>query len=79
MFLRWGLNQSLRKYPPFDMKIRRPRTILYGKIAVPSFTGLTDECPKLFFSRFAKYVAHSEISDEETVQLLGCLLQKWAL
>ena len=72
------LEQSLRRYPPFDMKLRRPRSILYGTIAVPRFTGLPDECPKLFFSRSTKYVAQSEISDEETVQLLGCVLQKRA-
>ena len=35
--------------------------------------------PKLFFSQFAKYVAHLGIRDEDTVQLLGCVLQKRAL
>ena len=73
------LQLSLRRYPPFDRKLRDQRDHMYGTIPIPSFSGLPSESPKLFFSQFEKYIEYLQITDEETIKVLGCVLKKDAL
>ena len=55
------LERSIKKYPPFNMKLRDPHNSNLGAIAGPTFSGLAKESPKLFFSQFEKYANHLQI------------------